>query len=105
MIEDQKISNIDSVVRDLQSRTILLLGFAIRYLFINIILSLQQPIYLFLLHNLPLNYIYNSLANIQILLLQVYYECNLISVGDSHIRRFLGNQSLLAKVYNPLPLI
>ena len=51
----------------------------------------------------PLNYIYILLANIQILLLQGYYECNLIFVEDSRISIFLGNQSLLAKAYNPLP--
>ena len=94
-----------SVVRDLQSRNILLLGFVIRYLFIHIILSLQHPIFLSLRHNILLNYIHIPLANIQILLLQGYYECNLISVEDNHISIFLGNQYLLAKAYNPFPLI
>ena len=53
---------------DLQSRTLLLLGFVIRYLFIHIILSLQPLIFLFRLNNQSQNYIYILLANLQILL-------------------------------------
>ena len=57
-----------SVVRDLYSRTLLLLGFSIRYLFIFNLLSLQLLIFLFRLNNQSQNYIYILLANLQILL-------------------------------------
>ena len=53
---------------DLQSRTLLLLGFSIRYLFIFNLLSLQLLIFLFRLNNQSQNYIYILLANLQILL-------------------------------------
>ncbi len=58
----------ESVVRDLYSRTLLLLGFSIRYLFIFNLLSLQLLIFLFRLNNQSQNYIYILLANLQFLL-------------------------------------